>query len=211
MWNSLEVAKLVVAAATPVFVVIVGFWLNRRLKSLEQAQWSQQKIIERRIRAYDELAKPLNQVLCFFCYVGTWKEMTPPDLVRIKRELDQTAHISAPLFDKNFLGYYNQLIDTCFSTFGAWGDDAKLKTLPDRREQVAGADWESQWAACFTGRDDASEPEVVRDAYAQLMAYLAAAIGAVEVDAHLLSSTEMPGNFDNRAAGVVSRIDRRED
>lgn len=207
MWNSLEVAKLVVAAATPVFVVIVGFWLNRRLKSLEQAQWSQQKVIERRIVAYDELAKPLNQILCFFCYVGTWKEITPPDLVKIKRDLDQKAHISAPLFDQNFLLYYNHIMDICFSTFGAWGEDAKLKTLPDRREQISGSNWKKEWSACFTARSEASEPEVVRDAYAQLMAYLAAAIGAVEVDAHLLSSTEMPGNFDSRAAGVVSRIE----
>jgi hypothetical protein len=207
MWNSLEVVKLIVSAATPIFVVIVGFWLNRRLKSLEQAQWSQQKIIERRIRAYDEMATPLNQILCFFCYVGSWKEMTPPGQVHIKRSLDQTAHISAPLFDENFLVYYNSLMDVCFSTFGAWGDDAKLKTLPDRREQVSGARWERKWATCFTSRDEASEPEVVRDAYAQLMAYLARAIGAVEVDAHLLSTTEMPGNFDSRAAGVVSRIE----
>src|SRR6478609_946257 len=145
MWNSLEVAKLVVAAATPVFVVIVGFWLNRRLKSLEQAQWSQQKVIERRIVAYDELAKPLNQILCFFCYVGTWKEITPPDLVKIKRDLDQKAHISAPLFDQNFLIYYNHIMDICFSTFGTWGEDAKLKTLPDRREQISGSSWKKEW------------------------------------------------------------------
>lgn len=59
-WNSLEIAKLVVAGLTPLFVATIGFWLNRRLKSLEQAQWSQQKVIERRIKAYDELAQPLN-------------------------------------------------------------------------------------------------------------------------------------------------------
>jgi len=207
MWHSLEVVKLIVSAATPVFVVVVGFWLNRRLKSLEQAQWSQQKIIERRIRAYDELAIPLNQILCFFCYVGSWKEITPPDLVKIKRKLDQTAHISAPLFDEHFLAHYNSLMDICFSTFGGWGDDAKLKTLPDRREQVAGRSWQKQWAACFASRNEASEPETVRDAYAVLMAYMAEAIGATEVDAHLLRTTEMPGNFDRRAVGVVSRIE----
>jgi hypothetical protein len=207
MWNSLEVVKLVVSAATPIFVVIVGFWLNARLKSLEQAQWSQQKIIERRIAAYDEMATGLNQILCYFCYVGSWKEMTPPDVVKIKRMLDQAAHISAPLFDKNFLGYYNRLMDICFSTFSGWGDDARLKTLTDRREQISGSDWDRNWAGCFVNRDEASEPEGVRDAYAQLMAYLAKAIGAVEVDAHLLNTTEMPGNFDSRAAGVVSRIE----
>lgn len=92
-WTSLEITKLVVAGLTPVLVAALGFWLNRRLKSLEQAQWAQQKVIDRRIKAYDELAKPLNELFCFFCYVGSWKEITPPDLVRLKRELDQTASL----------------------------------------------------------------------------------------------------------------------
>lgn len=38
------------------------------------------------------------------------------------------------------------------------------------------------------------------------MAYLARAIGAEEVQAHLLGTTQLPGNFDKRAAGMVSRI-----
>jgi hypothetical protein len=63
-WNSLEVAKLAVAAATPIAVAVVGFWLNNRLKSVEQAQWSQQKVIERRITAYDDIAIPLNRLFC---------------------------------------------------------------------------------------------------------------------------------------------------
>lgn len=209
MWNSLEIAKLAVAALTPVFVATVGFWLNRRLKSLEQAQWSQQKVVERRIKAYDELAKPLNQLFCFYCYVGLWKELTPPDLVQLKRRLDEMAHISAPLFDNYFLEHYAALMDACFETFGQWGDDAKLRTLPDRREEAAGDAWDPEWSACFVPRDEAPEPEEVKVAYAQLMAYLAAAIGAVGVDAHLLGSTPLPGNFDTRAAGMVSRIGQK--
>lgn len=204
-WNSLEIAKLVVAGLTPLFVAIIGFWLNRRLKSLEQAQWSQQKVIERRIKAYDELAAPLNQLFCFFCYVGSWKELDPPALVRLKRQMDQTAHVSAPLFDQYFLLRYNALIDRCFATFGRWGDDAKLRTLPDRRQEAAGSSWQIEWDGCFAAREEASEPSDVKAAYAELMAYLAQAIGAVGVDAHLLGAAQIPGNFDRRAAGMVSR------
>jgi hypothetical protein len=205
-WNSLEIAKLVVSGLTPLFVVIVGFWLNSRLKSLEQAQWSQQKVIERRIKAYDDLVQPLNELFCFFCYVGSWKELYPPDLVKLKRRLDQTAHTSAPLFDRNFLQRYQALLDTCFATFGGWGDDAKLRTLPDRREEAIGTGWQADWNHCFANRAEASEPSEVKRAYADLMAYLARAIGAVEVDAHLLGTTQLPGNFDRGAVGVVSRI-----
>lgn len=204
-WNSLEIAKLAVAGLTPLFVAIIGFWLNRRLKSLEQAQWSRQKVIERRIKAYDELVRPLNQLFCFFCYVGSWKEQDPPDVVKLKRQLDQTAHISAPLFDGYFLQRYNALIDRCFATFGGWGDDARLRTLSDRRRKVAGEDWPVEWAGCFARRNEVSEPSEVKRAYAELMEYLARAIGADQVDAHLLGSAQVPGDFDRRAEGMVSR------
>jgi hypothetical protein len=208
LWNSLEVAKVLVAGLTPVFVAVAGFYLNRRLKSLEQAQWSQQKVIERRITAYDQLAPLLNRLFCFFCYVGSWKESNPPEIISLKRKIDHFAYVSAPLFDGNFLRNYEALMDQCFSTFGKWGEDAKLRSLADRREQVAGADWDSSWNSCFSERAKSSEPDDIKVAYAGLMAYLAESIGAKEVDKHLLGSTRIPGNFDARAAGVVSRIRR---
>jgi hypothetical protein len=204
-WTSLEIVKLIVAGLTPVLVVLAGFWLNRRLKSLEQAQWAQQKVIERRIQAYDELAKPLNQLFCFFCYVGSWKETDPPDVVSLKRGLDQTAHISAPLFDQDLLRLYNGLLDRCFMTFGGWGEDAKLRTHPDRRQEFLGEDWDSEWNACFSERAKASAPSEIRDAYAELMAYLGRAIGAREVNEHLLGSGRVPSNYDRSVVEVVSR------
>lgn len=205
-WNSLEVVKLVVAALTPIAVAGIGFWLNGRLKSLEQAQWSRQKVVERRIKAYDEMAKPLNQLLCFFCYIGTWKELSPPELVKMKRELDQTAYVSAPLFDQNFLQRYNLLLDTCFETFSRWGKDAKIRALTERREQALGEAWKSEWKDCFSAPDKASDTGEVRKAYGELMAYLGAAIGATEVDAHLLGSMPIPANIESRAAGMVPEI-----
>lgn len=125
-WSSLEITKVSVSVLTPLAVAGVGYWINRRLKSLESAQWSQQKIIERRIQAYDELAPELNRLFCFFAYVGSWKETTPPEIINLKRTLDRCAHISAPLFDPDFLPIYTGLLDCCFTTFGRWGDDASV-------------------------------------------------------------------------------------
>jgi hypothetical protein len=204
-WNSLEVVKLVVAALTPLFVAAVGFWLNKRLKSLEAAQWAQQKVVERRIKAYDDLAPSLNQLYCFFAYVGSWKDIEPPALVALKRSLDRDAHISAPLFDPDFLRLYNELLDSCFTTFVGWGQDAKLRTLPDRRREAAGTSWTEAWDPYFADRKDATEPSKVKTTYTMLMAYLARAMGATEVDAHILGAGAIPANFDMGAVNVVSR------
>ncbi|WP_243788028.1 hypothetical protein [Saccharopolyspora gloriosae] len=120
-WNSLEIAKLLVQVTPPLTVAFIGYWLNHRLKSLEAAQWSQQKIIERRIEAYDRLTPDLNRLYCFFAYVGTWKEITPPQAIALKRSLDQVAYIQAPLFDASFLKKYNEFMDGCFATYQGWG------------------------------------------------------------------------------------------
>lgn len=194
-WTSLEIAKLVVAALTPVLVAVVGLWINRRLKSLEAAQWTRQKIVERRIVAYDDLATPLNRLFCYFAYVGSWKETTPPDVVALKRVLDQRAHISAPLFDSDFLPVYNGFIDRCFATFGSWGEDARLRTHIDRRRDAMGGSWDRHWEACFAEPGNLSTPEEVRTAYADVMRYLASTMGATEVGAHMIGSSRLPINY----------------
>ena len=208
-WNSLEIVKLVVAMLTPLLVAVGGYWINRRLKSLDAAQWAQQKVVERRIKAYDDLAPLLNRLFCYFAYVGSWKEITPPDMVQLKRSLDELGHISAPLFDWDFLRLLDQLVDGCFSTMGGWGEDAKLRTLTVRRKQAFGGTWDPAWDKNFADRKDEFKPSDVEAAYTKVMAYLAAAIGAREVDAYLLGAGRLPANYDISLVRVVSK--RRSD
>src|SRR5690349_11712266 len=52
-WSSLEVAKLAAAVATPVAVVLLGIFVNNRIKRLEDAQWTRRTLIERRMKIYD--------------------------------------------------------------------------------------------------------------------------------------------------------------
>lgn len=72
-WSSLEIVKLAVAACTP----------------FERAQWTNQKLIERRIAVFDEMAPLLNDLFCFFRFVGDFRAITPPEAVSRKRSLDR--------------------------------------------------------------------------------------------------------------------------
>jgi hypothetical protein len=206
VWNSLEAAKLAAAALTPIVVAGAGYWLNRRLKSLEGAQWAQQKIVERRIQAYDEIAPDLNRLYYYFAYIGSWKQSTPPDIVDLKRRVDERAYVSAALFDRDFLLVFTELMDLCFATFGMWSADARLRTLPDRRKQAMGDTWDPAWDECFAERAQAVAPKQVKVAYTSVMAYLAAAMGATEVDAHMLGTGRTPANYDVSQIRVLSEI-----
>lgn len=57
-WTSLEIAKLIASLLTPLVVVVIGYWLNRRLKRIElENQARTREYIEEKERARDELER----------------------------------------------------------------------------------------------------------------------------------------------------------
>jgi urease accessory protein UreE len=62
------------------------------------------------------------------------------------------------------------------------------------------------WDARFAPREQEAPPSAVRAAYTRLMAHLAASMGAVGVDAHILGPRHLPADFDTRAVRVVSCV-----
>ena len=71
-WNSLEVTKLIVAALTPL-AVLLGIWVARATRRLEASQWVNQKLIEKRINLLEEILPRLNDLYCYFEWIGNWK------------------------------------------------------------------------------------------------------------------------------------------
>ena len=69
-WNSLEVVKLLVGILNPIALLIIGWFINKRLKKVEQSQWLNQKMIEKRLEIYDKLAPSFNDLFCFYTNVG---------------------------------------------------------------------------------------------------------------------------------------------
>jgi hypothetical protein len=65
-WNSLEIAKLTISAATPIVVGFLGIVIHRATKSFEHKQWKNQKLVEKKIRIYEEMCPILNDILCYF-------------------------------------------------------------------------------------------------------------------------------------------------
>src|SRR4051812_43380233 len=101
-WSSLEVAKLIVTASIPLVVVLLGLVVSRAARRVEDAQWANRKVIERRLDLYDEMATALNDLYCFFALVGTFREVDPPKAVARKRQLDKTFHVNEYLMGPEF-------------------------------------------------------------------------------------------------------------
>ena len=125
-WDSLEIAKLAIEFLTPLAVIGIGLFINRRLKQIELIQWSNQKIIEKRIELYDCLSPLLNRLLCFYTWIGYWREVSPKQVIETKRELDKQVYIYKHLLGEYFFTAYQKHMALLFKTFTGPGEDPKI-------------------------------------------------------------------------------------
>lgn len=180
-WNSLEILKLVVAASTPLIVILIGLLLNQKLKKFEHRQWRNQKLIEKRLTIYDEIAPLLNDLLCYFTFVGYWRDCKPDEIVKLKRTLDKKLYLAKPIFSDDFFDEAMAFIDACYKPFQGWGVDAKLLTSFQRRKESFGADWKTDWETLFiTDHKEIASPEMIRGSYNRIMRILSQDIGITD-------------------------------
>ena len=169
-WNSVQVVTLIVDAATPVTVAVLGVIFARASRKIEQVQWANQTVVTRRVEIFDKLAPGLNQLLCFATFVGTWKEINPRKAITIKRDLDQIMYANKVLFSDGLFAAYQQFMTTLFAMFATTDADALLRVaithdLGNRRKLPW---WEDSMADLFTTGDTIKTSEV-QAAYDQLM------------------------------------------
>jgi hypothetical protein len=174
VWNSLEVVKLLVGLLTPLVVVFLGLWVNRLAKRLDHAEWTNQKVVEKRLVIYDELAPSLNTVYCYFLRVGSWNEPTPAEIVAHKRNMDTTMYVYRYLFTSAFWDAYQSYIGSCFKMYTGPGHKAQLRTSPDGRTSER---WSAGSGELFAPSADRTSPDRVACDYFALMAQFAKELG----------------------------------
>ena len=174
-WDWLEVAKLCTGLLTPIVVAVIGIYIHRVTTRFEQLQWRSQKLTEKRLEIYDAMAPELNDLLCYFTYVGAWRDIDPPKIITMKRAFDKKIHLAAPLFSDEFFGACMDFQNLCFKTYAGWGEDAKLRTQVERRKQSRISDWNQEWNQYFC--NDIADPKEIRIAYKRVMESFASNVG----------------------------------
>ncbi|RQS71650.1 hypothetical protein DID96_12665 [Burkholderia sp. Bp8963] len=180
-WNLLEVFKLAIDILMPLSVAGLGWFISRRLKQLELVQWTNQKLIEKRLALYDTVAPLLNELLCFYTWIGHWKDISPDDVIRAKRELDRTFHIYRYLFDDDVYDAYHAYIHALFEIHTGAGQDARIRSLiqapnGDRTRHGTYA-WNLAWNERFSSASVVDAADVRRH-YTRLMERLRVSLGA---------------------------------
>jgi hypothetical protein len=185
-WPTLEIAKLVVGVLTPLSVALLGWLFSRQLKRLDLSNWTNQKLIEKRLAIYDEIAPRLNKLLCFFTWIGYWKTVSPAEAIQAKRELDRTLNIYRHVFEAEVYEAYQDFIHALFETYAGAGRDARLRALifgPDGdRRSDCGYTWDEAWTVSFSEPGQAVGKPEVRARYKALMAALTRSLGVATPD-----------------------------
>ncbi len=148
IWNSLKIPITILAVLAPIIMAFVVFRYQKMIKVLKKKHQGNQKIIEKRVEIYDRIGPKLNDVFCFYCYNGNWKEISPPDIVRLKKELDKDINVSSPVFSNNISEKYTDFMRLCFVSFSGWEHDEKIKSLYELRQEHT-EEWNDDWIQFF--------------------------------------------------------------
>src|SRR5215831_10304331 len=123
----LELAKLGVAALTPIMTGIVGIFLVRLGTKLDATKQLHQELLRKRLQLFEEVAPRLNDIFCFFQAVGHWAELNPDEVIKRKRAIDREVAVNRYLFHSDFWDAYRRFEEAHFEMFAAAGLPARLR------------------------------------------------------------------------------------
>ena len=169
IWDSLKIAIIILAALGPVIIAFLIIRYKRIIKGLKQEQPTDQGIIEKRIEVYDRMGPKLNDLVCFYCYSGNWKEITPMDVLRKKMELDKDINTYSPIFSDELGKKYCDFIQLCFVSFSGWDHKEKIKSLYEIRQEHY-EEWNDEWIPMFD-TNNVVEATIMRERYDELIEY----------------------------------------
>jgi hypothetical protein len=150
-WNSLEATKLVVSLLTPVAIAVATYQYNLSKDADVQQQERLKRLVAKRIDLWDQMAPKMNDIYCYFLYVGRWKEFGPIEIIERKRQLDSLLYANQIIFSREFFASYQDFMAAAFQTYREFGKDAALRTRPLRpKDQPFKKD-------AFTGVDNGDE------------------------------------------------------
>lgn len=148
IWKGLKIAIILIAALAPFIIAFLVFRYNRTIKALKAKYQNDQKIFEKRIEIYERISPKLYDLYCFYCYNGNWKEITPMDVVGIKKELDKDMNTNAPLFSHDVSEKYSGFVHLCFVAHSGWEHEEKIKSLVELRQEH-NVNWNDDWIQFF--------------------------------------------------------------
>ncbi|KAA3616361.1 MAG: hypothetical protein DWQ05_11535 [Calditrichaeota bacterium] len=148
------IVGLFVNILLPVVLVFIGRRINASIKEIEHSHWANQKVIEKKLQLFDQIAPKLNDLYCFYLFIGRWKEITPADAIQLKRDLDRLVYTYQMILGNDLVEKYKFFMDKiAFHVYNKAGENARIigeisNKLGDRKTH-ADYEWLEVWDEAF--------------------------------------------------------------
>ncbi|HIF9100110.1 TPA: hypothetical protein ACX6PR_000986 [Photobacterium damselae] len=158
----------VISAIMPLIVIIItGLWVNSRLEKIKSRLQLSHSIIEKRAEIYASVQFDINTIYSYIRRVGDWKENTPDDIIKCKRNLDKTFHSTKPYWSKDTFNAYENFVSVCFKEYRGHAKNAGIIAKVERYREL------ENWDNSF---EDAFESGYNRDKLIQVNNFLMTAL-----------------------------------
>jgi len=162
----------------PVLTALLAFiaaWVAIRF---DRRKTVNQELIKKRIALYDQVVPKANDMLCFYLCIGTWKQLTPTQVLGHKRELDRFINVYGGLFSPKFVTSYKDFIQSYFCEFRGRGKPAQLRANAEWLKREFGSAWQNGWEDSFAPAEERTDPDTLADRYHKFLQVFGVEIGA---------------------------------
>jgi hypothetical protein len=167
-WNPVKITLISIAILLPAILAYLVFRYQRILKDLKRHHQKNQLLVQKRIEAHARIGPKLHDLLSFFCYRGRWKEITPRDVLALKKELDQDKGLIEPLFSDHLSEKFNGFFQLCFVSSTGWEHKERIKSLYELRQEY-NVEWKDEWIPLFDTKNVA-DAITLKERYDELIA-----------------------------------------
>ena len=171
-WNVWDVIQLVVGVLMPLLALGFGYFIHKKLKSIEQQHWQDRTATEWRIRVFDEVSPQLHSVYSYLVRLNHWRDLTPDDVIQAMRGLDRRMASDKALFSQELMVSYKAFMEACFKHFRAPDLQAGIRAEAEAYRRALGKRWERKWDSYFVEADECALVLDVEHRYKELMVLL---------------------------------------
>ena len=163
----LKISLIIVATVMSLVIALLVFRFKRVIERMKKAHLANHMIVQKRTDAFETIGPKLYDMISFYCYSGSWKEIGPIDVMRLKRELDKDIGSKSPLFSHSLIEKFNAFIQLCFVSTTGWEHKEKIKSLYQLRKEN-NEEWSDEWIEFFDTKNVVDAIRL-RDTYNELM------------------------------------------
>ena len=153
----MDIGSLIVSLLTPLTIAIVGYYIQKVLAQQNQNWKIQERLADKRVEIYGNIAEDLNRIYCYVMDVGTFKSESPEAILAAKRNVDKNMYMYQAFWPAETFQRFNDYMDSAFATYRGVGEDATIRAKISEKKaayEKSGEEWPAEWDKRFTEKRD---------------------------------------------------------